>query len=178
MPTADGNGGRNERWRSFSILRLTDLTNSFCADFPTQVYRCVVSSSYIQIWSLFLPPTVPIIPEFLYDIRHPDAPLASFPKEPPTTLSPCEKETTPPYNGVDVTTPGYGRFLKEEGFVILINLFNLNKIIHLTRQCQLVRRTGGTPQGAGGGNGRGRSDVRVQGLRPAACQPDSRSTNS
>ncbi|KFB40573.1 AGAP004476-PA-like protein [Anopheles sinensis] len=50
---------------------------------------------------------LPIIPEFLYDIRHPDAPLASFPKTPPTTLSPCEKETTTPYNGIDITTQGY-----------------------------------------------------------------------
>uniref|UniRef100_A0A182JLJ3 Major facilitator superfamily (MFS) profile domain-containing protein n=1 Tax=Anopheles atroparvus TaxID=41427 RepID=A0A182JLJ3_ANOAO len=50
---------------------------------------------------------VPIIPEFLYDIRHPEAPLSSFPKTPPTTLTPCEKETTTPYNGIDITTQGY-----------------------------------------------------------------------
>lgn len=38
--------------------------------------------------------TVPIIPEFLYDIRHPDAPLDSFPRTPLTTprptSSPCD----------------------------------------------------------------------------------------
>jgi len=42
---------------------------------------------------------VPIIPEFLYDIRHPDAPLDSFPRTPltsnvppPPTPCPCNKD--------------------------------------------------------------------------------------
>lgn len=36
---------------------------------------------------------MPIIPEFLYDIRHPDAPLDSFPRTPlttPRTPLPCD----------------------------------------------------------------------------------------
>ncbi|XP_038118032.1 synaptic vesicular amine transporter isoform X2 [Culex quinquefasciatus] len=67
----------------------------------------VIVAIALLLDNMLLTVVVPIIPEFLYDIRHPDAPLASFPKEPPTTLSPCEKETTTPYNGIDVTTPGY-----------------------------------------------------------------------
>jgi hypothetical protein len=50
--------------------------------------------------------TVPIIPEFLYDIRHPDAPLSSFPNEPPSpppvTLA-ADGSVDPDY-----TTIGYG----------------------------------------------------------------------
>lgn len=41
--------------------------------------------------------TVPIIPEFLYDIRHPDAPLSSLPKLPPSTPIPpvpCDSQST------------------------------------------------------------------------------------
>lgn len=67
----------------------------------------VIVAIALLLDNMLLTVVVPIIPEFLYDIRHPDAPLASFPKTPPTTLSPCEKETTTPYNGIDVTTPGY-----------------------------------------------------------------------
>lgn len=35
---------------------------------------------------------VPIIPEFLYDIRHPDAPLSSFSKYPPPMLKPPDND--------------------------------------------------------------------------------------
>lgn len=52
----------------------------------------------------FISTPVPIIPEFLYDIRHPDAPLSSFPKYPP--------HVTPSANdlqGPDYTTVGYGK---------------------------------------------------------------------
>lgn len=50
--------------------------------------------------------TVPIIPEFLYDIRHPDAPLSSFSKSPPHHIA-----TTSGYEleGDGVTTAGYGQ---------------------------------------------------------------------
>ncbi|XP_058822890.1 synaptic vesicular amine transporter isoform X1 [Topomyia yanbarensis] len=67
----------------------------------------VIVAIALLLDNMLLTVVVPIIPEFLYDIRHPDAPLASFPKTPPTTLSPCEKESTTPYNGIDITTPGY-----------------------------------------------------------------------
>lgn len=51
---------------------------------------------------------VPIIPEFLYDIRHPDAPLASLPKHPPpTTPAPPCGQTTTPWDGIQETTPGF-----------------------------------------------------------------------
>ncbi|XP_053678444.1 synaptic vesicular amine transporter [Anopheles nili] len=63
----------------------------------------VIVAIALLLDNMLLTVVVPIIPEFLYDIRHPDAPLASFPKTPPTT--PCEKEATTPYNGIDVTTP-------------------------------------------------------------------------
>uniref|UniRef100_A0A8W7PCL1 Major facilitator superfamily (MFS) profile domain-containing protein n=1 Tax=Anopheles coluzzii TaxID=1518534 RepID=A0A8W7PCL1_ANOCL len=65
----------------------------------------VIVAIALLLDNMLLTVVVPIIPEFLYDIRHPDAPLASFPKTPPTT--PCEKEVTTPYNGIDVTTQGY-----------------------------------------------------------------------
>lgn len=46
---------------------------------------------------------MPIIPEFLYDIRHPDAPLDSFPRTPLTTPRP----TAQPCDTVGgVTTDG------------------------------------------------------------------------
>ncbi|XP_058058459.1 synaptic vesicular amine transporter [Anopheles bellator] len=64
----------------------------------------VIVAIALLLDNMLLTVVVPIIPEFLYDIRHPDAPLASFPKTPPPTLSPCEKETTTPYNGIDITT--------------------------------------------------------------------------
>lgn len=51
--------------------------------------------------------TVPIIPEFLYDIRHPDAPLSSFPKSPPPTLPPCDHKSSSGSNN-EITTIGYG----------------------------------------------------------------------
>ncbi|XP_049282007.1 synaptic vesicular amine transporter isoform X1 [Anopheles funestus] len=65
----------------------------------------VIVAIALLLDNMLLTVVVPIIPEFLYDIRHPDAPLASFPKTPPTT--PCEKEVTTPYNGIDITTQGY-----------------------------------------------------------------------
>ena len=53
--------------------------------------------------------TVPIIPEFLYDIRHPDAPLDSYPRTPltlhtppPPTQCPCKDGETIPT--VEVST--------------------------------------------------------------------------
>uniref|UniRef100_A0AAG5CZU4 Major facilitator superfamily (MFS) profile domain-containing protein n=1 Tax=Anopheles atroparvus TaxID=41427 RepID=A0AAG5CZU4_ANOAO len=67
----------------------------------------VIVAIALLLDNMLLTVVVPIIPEFLYDIRHPEAPLSSFPKTPPTTLTPCEKETTTPYNGIDITTQGY-----------------------------------------------------------------------
>lgn len=51
---------------------------------------------------------MPIIPEFLYDIRHPDRPLSEVAKAPPaTTPNPPCGETTTPWDGIEVTTPGF-----------------------------------------------------------------------
>jgi DHA1 family solute carrier family 18 vesicular amine transporter 1/2 len=47
--------------------------------------------------------SVPIIPEFIYDIRHPDAPLSSFPKDPPP-ITPSAYDVENP----DSSTPNYG----------------------------------------------------------------------
>lgn len=54
------------------------------------------------IFNLF---SVPIIPEFLYDIRHPDAPLSSFPKTPPP------QHTTNGNEPDDYTTVAYGKLI-------------------------------------------------------------------
>lgn len=54
---------------------------------------------------------VPIIPEFLYDIRHPDAPLDSYPRTPlsihvpPTpTPGPCSKDGDDAMSTVETST--------------------------------------------------------------------------
>lgn len=54
---------------------------------------------------------VPIIPEFLYDIRHPDAPLDSFPRTPlttPATPAPCDRLIVPT-DGTETTTMSAGK---------------------------------------------------------------------
>lgn len=55
---------------------------------------------------------VPIIPEFLYDIRHPDAPLDSFPRTPLTTprptLQPCDRDLVTT-DGTETTTSSAGK---------------------------------------------------------------------
>uniref|UniRef100_A0A0K8W5P8 Synaptic vesicular amine transporter n=1 Tax=Bactrocera latifrons TaxID=174628 RepID=A0A0K8W5P8_BACLA len=45
--------------------------------------------------NMLLTTVVPIIPEFLYDIRHPDAPLDSFPRTPLTTHTPPPPTQSP-----------------------------------------------------------------------------------
>uniref|UniRef100_W8BJN2 Synaptic vesicular amine transporter n=2 Tax=Ceratitis capitata TaxID=7213 RepID=W8BJN2_CERCA len=45
--------------------------------------------------NMLLTTVVPIIPEFLYDIRHPDAPLDSFPRTPLTTHTPAPPTPSP-----------------------------------------------------------------------------------
>lgn len=45
------------------------------------------------ILTILLKFIVPIIPEFLYDIRHPDAPLDTLPRTPLTTPMPCDRIT-------------------------------------------------------------------------------------
>ncbi|XP_067627523.1 synaptic vesicular amine transporter isoform X2 [Eurosta solidaginis] len=60
--------------------------------------------------NMLLTTVVPIIPEFLYDIRHPDAPLDSFPRTPLTTHTPPPPTQSPcgpngePLPTVDVST--------------------------------------------------------------------------
>lgn len=67
--------------------------------------RSVGVSTHIKLLAIHF--TVPIIPEFLYDIRHPDAPLSSFPKTPPppTPLPGCNDAA----QQSDLTTLGYGK---------------------------------------------------------------------
>lgn len=55
--------------------------------------------------------SVPIIPEFLYDIRHPDAPLSSLPKLPPSTPIPpvpCDSQSTALNDKSEFTTQSSG----------------------------------------------------------------------
>ncbi|XP_046809718.1 synaptic vesicular amine transporter isoform X1 [Lucilia cuprina] len=70
----------------------------------------VIVAIALLLDNMLLTTVVPIIPEFLYDIRHPDAPLDSFPRTPltihtppPPTQCPCLKdgEAIPTY---DVST--------------------------------------------------------------------------
>lgn len=65
----------------------------------------VIVAIALLLDNMLLTVVVPIIPEFLYDIRHPDAPLSSFPKTPPPpTPNPCNNDLT---TVSDVTTLGY-----------------------------------------------------------------------
>ncbi|EDW47734.1 GM20272 [Drosophila sechellia] len=59
----------------------------------------VIVAIALLLDNMLLTTVVPIIPEFLYDIRHPDAPLDSFPRTPltsnvppPPTPCPCNKD--------------------------------------------------------------------------------------
>ncbi|KAG5682361.1 hypothetical protein PVAND_011717 [Polypedilum vanderplanki] len=62
----------------------------------------VIVAIALLLDNMLLTVVVPIIPEFLYDIRHQDAPLSSFQKNPPSI-------STPNYDneGPDFTTAGY-----------------------------------------------------------------------
>lgn len=65
--------------------------------------------------------TVPIIPEFLYDIRHPNATLDSLPRVPLTTPIPCDR----PIDGTEVTTISAGKNMHP--FVIK---FSFDQLFH------------------------------------------------
>lgn len=75
--------------------------------------------------------TVPIIPQFLYDIRHPEAPLDSLPIGPPTTPAPpppcINQQSAPPSNRTELTTAGYGNILTGK----YINLFGMTSSVLL-----------------------------------------------
>ncbi|CAK1587890.1 unnamed protein product [Parnassius mnemosyne] len=67
----------------------------------------VIVAIALLLDNMLLTTVVPIIPEFLYDIRHPDAPLSmsldeiTTPPPPPTPYCPClEKNTTVVYENV------------------------------------------------------------------------------
>lgn len=66
----------------------------------------VIVAIALLLDNMLLTVVVPIIPEFLYDIRHPDAPLDSFPRTPlttpATTRMPCG--TPAPTDGTETTT--------------------------------------------------------------------------
>ncbi|XP_034478957.1 synaptic vesicular amine transporter [Drosophila innubila] len=68
----------------------------------------VIVAIALLLDNMLLTTVVPIIPEFLYDIRHPDAPLDSFPRTPltlhtppPPTQNPCPCKE----NDNEVATP-------------------------------------------------------------------------
>ncbi|XP_028172257.1 synaptic vesicular amine transporter-like [Ostrinia furnacalis] len=67
----------------------------------------VIVAIALLLDNMLLTTVVPIIPEFLYDIRHPDAPLSmsldeiTTPPPPPTPFCPCERNVTyPPLENV------------------------------------------------------------------------------
>ncbi|XP_011293998.2 synaptic vesicular amine transporter isoform X1 [Musca domestica] len=71
----------------------------------------VIVAIALLLDNMLLTTVVPIIPEFLYDIRHPDAPLDSYPRTPlsihvpPTpTPSPCSKDGDDVSAMVEVST--------------------------------------------------------------------------
>lgn len=79
---------------------------------------------------------VPIIPEFLYDIRHPDAPLSSFSKTPPPFVTTSGYDVASSDLPEGYTTAGYGEF--KINFIIKTEI-KLN--FHFSyRQRQLVCR--------------------------------------
>ncbi|XP_070499948.1 synaptic vesicular amine transporter isoform X2 [Chironomus tepperi] len=63
----------------------------------------VIVAIALLLDNMLLTVVVPIIPEFIYDIRHPDAPLSSFPKYPPPMTTPADSDAL----GLDYTTSGY-----------------------------------------------------------------------
>uniref|UniRef100_U5EXT5 Putative vesicular amine transporter n=1 Tax=Corethrella appendiculata TaxID=1370023 RepID=U5EXT5_9DIPT len=97
----NGNNISNDQGSSWSTLKARVLRWR-----GSRKLVLVIVAIALLLDNMLLTVVVPIIPEFLYDIRHPDAPLDSFPKEPPT-LSPCEAAATTPWNGIDVTTMSY-----------------------------------------------------------------------
>lgn len=65
-------------------------------------YKMRIHFILLLLFSLFDP--VPIIPEFLYDIRHPNATLDTLPRLPLTTPIPCDRPD------MEVTTLSAGKF--------------------------------------------------------------------
>ncbi|XP_037918023.1 synaptic vesicular amine transporter isoform X2 [Hermetia illucens] len=71
----------------------------------------VIVAIALLLDNMLLTTVVPIIPQFLYDIRHPEAPLDSLPIGPPTTPAPpppcINQQSAPPSNRTELTTAGY-----------------------------------------------------------------------
>ncbi|CAO1402819.1 unnamed protein product [Diamesa hyperborea] len=67
----------------------------------------VIVAIALLLDNMLLTVVVPIIPEFLYDIRHPDAPLSSFPKSPPPFVTTSGYEVAPSDLPEGYTTAGY-----------------------------------------------------------------------
>ncbi|XP_017960696.1 synaptic vesicular amine transporter isoform X1 [Drosophila navojoa] len=66
----------------------------------------VIVAIALLLDNMLLTTVVPIIPEFLYDIRHPDAPLDSYPRTPLTLNTPPPPTTCPCKDGAnDETAP-------------------------------------------------------------------------
>lgn len=81
---------------------------------------------YFAFYSIYYRCSVPIIPEFLYDIRHPNATLDSLPRVPLTTPIPCDR----PLGDTEVTTLSAGKFhstyVDNVQFPFLCGEFDLN----------------------------------------------------
>ncbi|XP_064536131.1 synaptic vesicular amine transporter isoform X2 [Drosophila montana] len=72
----------------------------------------VIVAIALLLDNMLLTTVVPIIPEFLYDIRHPDAPLDSYPRTPltlntppPPTSCPCKEGGNDVAVPIEVSTP-------------------------------------------------------------------------
>lgn len=124
---------------------------------------------------------VPIIPEFLYDIRHPDAPLDSFPRTPLTTPAPYDRDR--PTDSLEPTTLSPGKFsiLIIQAIVKVVNVKLKNIPISyslIDRKCQLLCGIGGEAQGIGGRNGRGWINVCIESIRAIIGQSDRRTIDA
>ncbi|XP_023171178.2 synaptic vesicular amine transporter isoform X5 [Drosophila hydei] len=86
----------------------------------------VIVAIALLLDNMLLTTVVPIIPEFLYDIRHPDAPLDSYPRTPltlntppPPTSCPCKDGANDEATPIEIVTPSAegkynitGRFIR------------------------------------------------------------------
>ncbi|XP_054738477.1 synaptic vesicular amine transporter [Anastrepha obliqua] len=78
--------------------------------------------------NMLLTTVVPIIPEFLYDIRHPDAPLDSYPRTPLTTHTPPPPTQSPcSPNGEPLPTVEVSTLSPEENFTLYRELEERHK---------------------------------------------------
>lgn len=70
---------------------------------------------------------MPIIPEYLYDINHPDKPIGSIPRTPLTTPKPCPPVTLAD-GTYEVTTYSAGNIFLENNIFLVTYNYILNNL--------------------------------------------------